>query len=71
MEARFKIELGTEVGDKITGYTGMVTARTEYIGNVYRYAVEPYSEKGKPMQTEWFDEARLSVVRHETDLPKC
>ena len=54
------ISLGDEVRDTVTGYTGTVTARSEYLQGTTRCAVESYRD-GK-MTCEWIDEGRLAIV---------
>jgi hypothetical protein len=55
------IELGTRVKDSITGFSGVATARTEYLYGCVRVAVEPTELKdGKPIESVWFDEQRLA-----------
>jgi len=46
-----------KVTDSTTGFTGTVTARTEYSTGIARCGVEALVD-GKPVM-EWFDEARL------------
>ena len=57
------IRLGLEVKDKITGFTGIVTARINYLTGCDRYAVTPPVDKdGKVRDGEWFDEGRLMIL---------
>jgi hypothetical protein len=59
----FKIELGTQVVDKITGYKGMVIARTEWLYSCKRYVVQAREMKdGKPVETVNCDEDQLEIV---------
>ena len=57
-----KHELGSEVKDKITGFVGIVVARTAWINGCTRYGVQSRELKdGKPIDAEWFDEQSLVV----------
>lgn len=63
----FKIALGTQVTDKITGYTGMVIARTEWLYSCKRYVVQAREMKdGKPVENINCDEDQLDIV----EVPK-
>lgn len=55
----FKIKLGTKVKDNITGFSGMVTGRCEYLTGCRQYSVAAKASKGKGGETTWFDEDRL------------
>lgn len=56
-------KLGDNVKDKITGFTGIVTARTEWLYGCIRYIVQPSSLfEGKPIEPVSFDEGQLEVV---------
>ncbi len=59
-----KIELGKEVRCKITGFKGIVVARTEFINGCVQYNVSPKWEKGKnPAEQEVsIDESSLELV---------
>jgi len=58
-----KIELGKKVRDKITGFEGIVTARTEYLHGCNRYYVEPKVGKdGSHREGQTFDEGSLEIV---------
>lgn len=52
------IKLNSKVKDKITGYSGKVTARAEYITGETRYEVESVDSTGRPTEY-WYDESRL------------
>jgi hypothetical protein len=55
------ITLGQTYTDRITGYEGIATAKTEYLFGCVRVLLEPkkLTEKGKVEEGEWFDEQRL------------
>ena len=60
----FKFELGVTAKDIITGFTGIVSARTQYQTGccTYGLASRKLSTDGKPVDWEWFDEVRLEIV---------
>lgn len=59
----FKHELGTKVRDKVTGYTGIVIGRTEWLYGCRRYTVQSQEMKdGKPVESMGFDEDALEVL---------
>jgi hypothetical protein len=58
-----KIKLGDRVKDNITGFQGIVTAKTDWKNGCTRFGIQ--SEKlhdGKPIEVEWFDEDQCSIV---------
>jgi hypothetical protein len=56
-----KIKLGDRAKDRISGFEGVVTARTEWLTGVVRYGLEPEALRdGKPGEIQWFDEGRLT-----------
>jgi hypothetical protein len=58
MGKTFKYGLGDQVTDPITGFTGAITSRTEYLHGHMRYCVESLDREGK-VRAEYFDEDRL------------
>ena len=81
-ETNFKISLGSIVRDLITGFEGVVISRSQWLNNCNTYGVKPQELKnGKPLDTQWFDEPQLKLVRKDafkanqstggpTDTPK-
>lgn len=63
MEANFKYELGKEGKDIITGFSGIIVGRVQYLFgcNQYGLAAKAISEKGKG-ETQYFDEGRIEVI---------
>ncbi len=58
-----KIELGTQVQDRITGFRGTIVGRTEWETGCTTYCVQSKCDKdGKLPDAEWIDEIRLEVV---------
>lgn len=61
------VELDQTVKDKITGFKGVVTGKTEYISGCKQVLVVPPLDKdGKPQEAQWFDEQRVAV---DTTVP--
>jgi hypothetical protein len=55
------VKLGARVTDRISGFTGIATGRSEYLYGCVRILVEPEAlHDGKPVEAQWFDEQRLT-----------
>jgi hypothetical protein len=58
------IKLGSKVQDKITGFTGIVTCRAEFLYGCVRLEVQPEELfEGKIVEAPYIDEKQLEVVR--------
>ncbi len=55
----FKIKLGVKAKDSVTGFSGIVVGRAEYITGCRQYCVTPKADKNKMNDANWFDEDRL------------
>lgn len=61
------LEMGSRVKDKITGFVGVITARTEYLHGCDILFVEPRCsgftghEDSKSIKGQWFDTPRLET----------
>lgn len=68
MATDFKIELGSEVVDKVTGFKGVVIGRTEWHYGCKRYTVQPKgtNKDGKMFEAASFDEDALKVTKKPT-----
>lgn len=68
------IALGQKARDRITGFTGIVIARTEWLHGCTRITIQPSAlHEGKPIDTQTVDEAQCEVVGKVTmfaDAPK-
>ena len=71
------IKLGELVKDRISGFEGIATGKSEYLYGCVRILVEPKKLKdGKPIEGEWIDEQRLTKICKakvggpQTDAPK-
>ncbi|OGV56923.1 MAG: hypothetical protein A2X49_02140 [Lentisphaerae bacterium GWF2_52_8] len=55
--------LGMKVKDKITGFTGIVIGKCDYLFGCSQYGLCPVVGKdGKIGDTHWFDEGRIEVI---------
>lgn len=68
-----KIELGNYVRDTISNdYKGFVIAVTEWLYGCRRMGVQPKGlHEGKPIETQWFDEAQLEIIDIEDKKEKA
>lgn len=59
------IKLGDKVKDSITGFSGIVVARTEWLNGCARITVQPEKtdKDGKVPETHTFDEPQLTVSK--------
>lgn len=57
------IKLGQKAKDKVTGFTGIITARASYLTGCDQYVLTPtVDEHGKTVEGQWFDESRIKVT---------
>lgn len=57
------IQLGQKAKDKITGFTGIITARTQYITGCDHYCLTPeVGRNGEQKDVAWFDEGRIQIT---------
>lgn len=66
----FVFNHGDTVSCKITGFTGTITGRSDFITGCNTYSVQPsVDEKGGWVDAKWFDEYALELVAvNEIDL---
>jgi hypothetical protein len=58
-----QIQLGCTAKDKITGFTGVVTAKTQWLNGCVRVSLQPRELKdGKPIDSQTFDVEQVEVV---------
>lgn len=57
----FKFELGEEVKETVTGFTGIIMARSEYFTGCVHYGLvsKKLNKEGIPQNYQWFDTERL------------
>lgn len=57
------IELGMKAKDTITGFTGTITGKCEYISGCIQFFLTPKVDKdGKTQEGDWFDHQRIEPV---------
>ena len=67
----YKFKLGSKVKDTVSGYTGILNARSENLNGCIRYSVQaPVDKDMKMPEGYWFDEVSLEliedkVIKHE------
>lgn len=62
-DTNFKFSLGDVVKDSITGFTGVVIHRTQWLNMCNNYGVKSRELKdGMPQESVGFDEPQLSLV---------
>lgn len=65
------IKLGTRATDSLTGFSGIVTARAEYLYGCPRLFIESTKQDGTRTDGLWFDEPRLAAESPATqDSPE-
>lgn len=59
------INLGDEAKDKISGFTGVVTGRTDWLNGCTRFMLTPQKldKDGKPRESQWFDDVQVVLVK--------
>ncbi len=63
MNNKRKIKLGRIAKDSITGFSGIIVAKIEYLTGCTQYKLQPQGLKdGSPIKGEWFDEGCLGAT---------
>ena len=61
-----KPKWGDRARDTVTGFEGIVTAKTEWMNGCVRYALQSSTLKdGVPVDAFWVDEQTIEVVKEE------
>lgn len=69
METKFR--LGNRVKDIVTGFTGIATAKCEYLNGCIQYCVKPpVKEEDKMPEGIYIDEGQLEFVDSGLIMPK-
>jgi len=64
------IKLGDKVKDKVSGFSGIATAKTEWLNKCVRINITAQKLKdGKPVD-EWFDEDQIVRIGNGINGPK-
>lgn len=65
MNAKF----GLMAKDKITGFSGILTASSSYITGCDQYFVQPKADGANFKEGRWFDEGRIEIIDGENIDP--
>lgn len=66
------IPLGALVRDSITGFAGILTARSVWLHGCIRCGVESGDLRdGKPIEPQWFDEPRIECIGSTNFAPSA
>jgi hypothetical protein len=64
------VQLGDVVRDRVTGFQGVIVARTEWLNGCWRITVTPPADKdGKLADSQTFDEFQLELVASTRHVP--
>jgi hypothetical protein len=64
------IKLGQQVKDKVTGFTGIATARVEYLSGCVQFCVRPEMVKpGEMPDGQYIDDMQLDVIGDGVFIP--
>lgn len=67
----FEHELGRNAQDKLTGFKGVLVGRIQFLTGCNRYAIRPthLDKEGKTIDSEYFDEGRIEILKGGIDIP--
>jgi hypothetical protein len=66
----WNVQLGNQARDRITGFVGVATSRTEYLYGCRRIGLMSTELKdGKPQETQFFDDPQLADVEEKIPTP--
>lgn len=68
MTREFKFGPGDEVIEKITGYTGTITAACFYLTGCNQYGITSKSVDNKEPLMIWYDEGRLELIKNRFSM---
>jgi hypothetical protein len=63
MELRYLDVIGKQAKDSVTGFSGTITAVTEWMNGCVRYVIQPnkLDKEGNPVDEKWFDSQQVIV----------
>lgn len=64
----FRLDLGQRVKDTVTGFSGVITARCEYLTGCIQYSVTAEKLENGDSRQNWFDEDRLVALKGKINL---
>ncbi len=59
--------LGKKARDKVTGFTGILTAYVVYMYGCLNYGITPPANGGKVEETHYFDDRRIEIIEEALD----
>jgi len=65
----FKFEMGERLQDDVTGFSGIVVARLEYLNGCKQYCIKPSVKDNKMVEGEYIDENQLFQVEGHSFNP--
>ena len=69
---KFKFKLGRELKCVVTGFTGIATAKIEYLNGCIQYCIVPkVREDGKRPDGEYIDQGQLELVGEGVKIVKA
>lgn len=71
MKDKFKFDLGERVKDVVTGFSGVIMGRSDFLTGCNQYGITPtkLNKDGKRADWEYFDENRLVKIGKGIKLP--
>ena len=67
----FKYELGSEAKDKVTGFSGMIVSRAEWLTGCNVYGLKSkYMKDGRPIDAVFIDEDAVELIRTPNQIAK-
>ena len=69
----FEFELNKEVKDILTGFKGIIMARTEYTTGCIQYGLgsQKLNKDGDIPEWKWFDQSRLTLTGKSLNIKKA
>ena len=62
-EHTFRFELGKEAKDKVSGFTGIITSRIQFLTGCDQYGLKAkIKPDGTPIDVAYFDEGRIVIL---------
>lgn len=71
--AKKVINLGSEAKCSITGFSGVCTGRAEWLYACTKVLIQPrriLEKTGLPVDSQWFDEGQIELVKQEKEKPQ-
>ncbi len=67
--SNYEFTLGSVIRDKVTGFQGVASSRTEWLDGCIRYGITSQNlHDGKPISEQWFDIQRIEAVQEQSPM---